>query len=800
MIGKWVLIDIETSGVDPSQDQVIDLGFVVYEEQQRLKEFSLRIKTDKALDPLIVALTGLTVPLLQSQGKSWEEIALELQILQGAVLIAHNASFEESFLKSIFEKYEILPKVTDKGKYFHDSLEIFPFMLPYFPRLGLESINQIFRLWPKELHQGLKDSTDLADALIYAQIHTPQIMKEKIIQCEHLSSWWKNWVMIPFHEHMSKKPISSEVNKQLAPQVTQWNPENLTQFSDFYPEKLQKWLSLKLIQMIGRGISGMVTIPRATPLDLHIVYNVAINYIHHFKNKKIVLCTSYFSPDEDFWFDQHFKTISIDQMSCEIFKKHALELSKILNTEDQQWSKDLMNFYSHENPQYGIASRVPDLWCRQEPAVDVLWRSCRYLAKKKLKKIMNEQSVDALIVLQPIDLDILPKINDVTTIFWQAKQLEWNTDFNVEKIRFYDLEHIIIICSFLEILDRENNPLITDAKKLFEEFNHVLLAYIENQQDLDQKRIFWDVDFSELSRKNLSTWKNQSSNFLARRNNLKKYQSELLDALWSQLDYLLEQMLMACTSNSFGLSWKAGTDKKIWEIWNWKVNKLDYAGAKIFLDNEFDEESKDYWNDLLSLNLIEKSKRFDKIQKPTEDDNERKFSIKIWEDVQPSKLITQVKELSQRGRILICSQDQVVSTNIYSALVKEGFNGLSTWSEFLRENSTPAPKIVFCWEKDFRLISISQHLWLNFDFMIVDRVPDLAWFAWAQAAWKNRVKNFSMSGFEAYWCRRAGMLRERYLSLATLINAKELIVFDSRKTKWKGDSWKILSSYIDPHL
>lgn len=796
MIGKWVLLDIETSGVDPSQDQIIDLGFVVFEEGQRLKECSFRIKTDQVLDPVIIALTGLSVPELQEDGKTWEEIRPELEILQGSVLIAHNASFEESFLKSLFEKLEILPHCADNGSYFHDSLDILPFLLPFFPRLGLESINQIFNLWPKEKHQGLADSQDLADALIYSNLRTSMEEKQQIIKLNHLSSWWKKWLLFEFQQADCKTPIAYKFSDREVPKLVAWNQENLTAFADNYSEATQKWMSLKLIQMMGRGISGIVAISKTSPLDLDIINDVAINFCKSFKQKKVVLCTSFFSPDEKFWFKNDSNTISIEQLSCEIFRKHAVEMSEVLNLDEQGWSRELMRFYATQKVSWGVASRVPDLWCRKEPVVDVLWRSCRYLAKKKLKEILQKEVVEKLVVLQPVDLDIVAENSEVTTVFWQAKQLEWNTEFNVEKIKFFDYEHVLIICKILERLDSENLPLVTDAKKLFEEFNKVITNYIDGQQDTDQKRVFWDVDFSELSRRFLTAWKVQALNFLARRKNLKKYQTELLDALWSQLDQLMEHMLQACTTHSFGLSWKASSEKKVWELWNWQVSKTTVSGARIFIDYEFDEESKEYWNDVFGLNPIEKSKRFDKVQLFPETSQFRKFGVNIWEDVLPAKLLSQIKELSQRGRVLICSHDQAASTNIYSALVKEKFCTMATWSELLRHNLDPVPNIVFCWEKDFRLIPTANHLWLNFDYMIIDRIPDLAWFAWAQAAWKMRVKNFATSSFEAYWCRRAGILREKFWPMASLCNVKEVMIFDSRKNKWKGDSWRIISSYI----
>lgn len=794
MIGKWALLDIETSGVDPAQDKVIDLGFVLFDEGKYLKEASFRLKLDGTLEPLIIALTGISVPELEQQGKTWNQLKSELVILQGAVIIAHNASFEESFLKSLFDELEIHPKVTSKGDYFHDSLDIFPFLMPYFPRLGLESINQIFQLWGKEQHQGLPDSKDLADALLYAQSQTPLEVREHLSRLKYLEPWWREWVNYNFDQSLI--PQVKKV-KFIAPsEINEWKQDHLVAYAESFKNIEHKWLCLKLIQMLGRDISGVVSLVQSSQFDLNIVFDVARNYLKNFKNKKIVLCSQYFSPDEQLWFDQEISAISIESLSSEIFSQLSLEISTILNHEAQLWSQELMQFYHGKKSLYGVASRVPDLWCRREPVVDVLWKSCRFLARKKLKGQLAKNQISKIIVLQPSDLDILNGQENIVTLFWNARQLEWSNEFHVQKVKFQDYEHVLIVCEILEKLDAENLPTINDAKKIFESFNSVIDEFMINQQSHDSKKIYWDMDFSDLSRKYLSSWKVQVQNFLNRRENLKKYQSVLVDALWSQLDELMIQLQLASTIQSFGISWRANSERKAWELWSWNETKISYNGAKLFLDYEFDEESKEYWNEIFHLHKIEKSKRFDKIQINQDMLQQKIIEVKIWEELQPLRLVEQVKELTKRGRVLFCSQDLALSSTIYSFLVKEQFQTMATWSEVMRGDIDPIPQVVFCWEKDFRTSAVAKNLWVNFDFVIIDRIPDLAWFAWAQAAWKERAQIFSGSSFEAYWCRRAGLLKEKYWPLIRLCNAKEVYIFDSRKNKWKGDSWKILKNFI----
>ena len=40
-LGKWALIDIETSGINPEDDSIIDVGFLVFEGTELIKKIQL---------------------------------------------------------------------------------------------------------------------------------------------------------------------------------------------------------------------------------------------------------------------------------------------------------------------------------------------------------------------------------------------------------------------------------------------------------------------------------------------------------------------------------------------------------------------------------------------------------------------------------------------------------------------------------------------------------------------------------------------------------------------------------------
>ena len=102
-LGKWALIDIETSGINPEEDSIIDVGFIQFDGLKIKKSYSSLVKFPMTslhhsnYSKFIEKLTGITPSMLKN-APLWEEVLPEVKELFGHHLIAHNSQFEESFL------------------------------------------------------------------------------------------------------------------------------------------------------------------------------------------------------------------------------------------------------------------------------------------------------------------------------------------------------------------------------------------------------------------------------------------------------------------------------------------------------------------------------------------------------------------------------------------------------------------------------------------------------------------------------------------------------------------------------
>ncbi len=189
-LGKWAVIDVETSGADPSYDQVIDLGFLQFEGLKLVKKYSSLVSYPNELSSFIQKLTGITDKML-SKAPSWKKVEAELQELYGIKLIAHNAEFESNFLKKSFDKI-------DDGlqrEEFCDSLLLLALLFPEYSSLKLEHFIQDWGIAEKEVHRGYEDSLDLLKVILVASFITRkdkafyQFIKLQLLE-KKLDNFW----------------------------------------------------------------------------------------------------------------------------------------------------------------------------------------------------------------------------------------------------------------------------------------------------------------------------------------------------------------------------------------------------------------------------------------------------------------------------------------------------------------------------------------------------------------------------------------------------------------------------------
>lgn len=98
-----IYVDVETTGLNRSQDKIIDLAYLVFRFDKAsrrvvsvIKEFSALEDPEQPLSEEIKRLTGYDDGDLLGKKIPWEEVSHDFS--RASVIIAHNAEFDRAFL------------------------------------------------------------------------------------------------------------------------------------------------------------------------------------------------------------------------------------------------------------------------------------------------------------------------------------------------------------------------------------------------------------------------------------------------------------------------------------------------------------------------------------------------------------------------------------------------------------------------------------------------------------------------------------------------------------------------------
>lgn len=110
---EYCVVDIETTGLSPQYDEIIEIGAIKYSNGKEVGRFESLIQPPKSggkfVPYFITELTGITNEMLEDAPKTQEVINEFERFLGDSVIVGYNISFDVNFLYDNFEKYAPRP-------------------------------------------------------------------------------------------------------------------------------------------------------------------------------------------------------------------------------------------------------------------------------------------------------------------------------------------------------------------------------------------------------------------------------------------------------------------------------------------------------------------------------------------------------------------------------------------------------------------------------------------------------------------------------------------------------------------
>ena len=99
MLPCYVLLDLETTGSNPVHDRITEVAAMRVEHGVVVAKWSSLVQPGQRIPPFIQQLTGITEAMVAEAPSFAAVLPTLLELLDGAVLVAHNVRFDHGFLK-----------------------------------------------------------------------------------------------------------------------------------------------------------------------------------------------------------------------------------------------------------------------------------------------------------------------------------------------------------------------------------------------------------------------------------------------------------------------------------------------------------------------------------------------------------------------------------------------------------------------------------------------------------------------------------------------------------------------------
>ena len=99
MLKSYVAFDVETTGLDPEQNEIIEIGALKVRNGKVVERFMKFIRPTEEISQTITDLTGITNEMVVNAQSREQVIPEFLDFCREDILIGHNVAFDYSFMK-----------------------------------------------------------------------------------------------------------------------------------------------------------------------------------------------------------------------------------------------------------------------------------------------------------------------------------------------------------------------------------------------------------------------------------------------------------------------------------------------------------------------------------------------------------------------------------------------------------------------------------------------------------------------------------------------------------------------------
>ena len=158
LMGTFIVFDLETTGFSPIKDKIIEIGAVKVEKGKITDKFSTFVNPQIPIPFKITQLTSITDAMVMDAPPIEEVLPQFLEFIGDGVLVAHNASFDVSFIEQNCRYQDIQPDFTSV-----DTVAMARVLLPTLSRFKLNIVAKALNISLENHHRAVDDAGATAE-------------------------------------------------------------------------------------------------------------------------------------------------------------------------------------------------------------------------------------------------------------------------------------------------------------------------------------------------------------------------------------------------------------------------------------------------------------------------------------------------------------------------------------------------------------------------------------------------------------------------------------------------------------
>lgn len=151
----YVVFDIETTGLDPKYDEIIEISGVKVKDDKIIDSFSYLVKPTNPISPFITELTGISNEMVASSPSIDEVLPKFMDFIEDDILIGHNVNFDINFVYDTLESINYPKKLSNN---FIDTMRLGRYLLKNLTHHRLMDLAKVYNISYEGAHRSLTDS------------------------------------------------------------------------------------------------------------------------------------------------------------------------------------------------------------------------------------------------------------------------------------------------------------------------------------------------------------------------------------------------------------------------------------------------------------------------------------------------------------------------------------------------------------------------------------------------------------------------------------------------------------------